>query len=57
MNNKLLGRRLSKWVRGLMALDVGCEFRDRGSIPSESQIPRDVDLGKVNFTIASVASS
>ena len=29
-----------------------CEFRDRGSIPSECQIPRDVDLGQVNFTIS-----
>ena len=33
-----------------------CEFRARGSIPIECQIPRDVDLGKVNFTVASVAS-
>ena len=45
------------WVRGLMVLDMGYEFRDRDSIPSECQIPRDVDLGQVNFTIASVASS
>ena len=29
-------------VRGVMVLDVGCEFHDRGSIPSECQIPRDV---------------
>ena len=47
----------SLWVRGVMVLDVGCEFRNRGSIPSECQIPRDVDLGQVNFTIALVASS
>ena len=57
MNNKLLGRRLSKWVCCVMALDGGCEFRDRGSVPSECQIPRDADLGQVNFTIASVTSS
>ena len=44
------------WVCGVMVLDVRCEFRDRGSIPSEFQIPRDVDLGQVNFAIASVAS-
>ena len=40
-----------------MVLDVGFEFRDRGSIPSECQTPRDVDIGQVNFTIASVVSS
>ena len=33
-------------VRGLMAIDVECEFRDRGSIPSVCQIT-DVDLGQV----------
>ena len=27
------------WVYGVMVLDVGYEFRDRGSIPSECQIP------------------
>ena len=43
-----------KWIRGIMVLDVGCEFRDQSSIPSECQIPRDVDLGQVNFTIVSV---
>ena len=40
------------WVRGVMVLDVGCEFRDRGSIPSEYLIPRNTDLGQVNFAIA-----
>ena len=45
------------WVRGVMILDVGWEFRDQGSIPRECQIPSDADLGQVNFTIASVASS
>ena len=34
------------WVRGLMAIDVECEFRDRGSIPSVWQIT-DADLGQV----------
>ena len=48
---------ISLWVRGIVVLVVGWEFRDRGSIPSEYQIPRDVDLGQVNFTVASVASS
>ena len=43
---------LSNWVRGIMVLDVGCDFHDRGSIPSECQIPRGVDLREVNFTIA-----
>ena len=46
-----------QWVRGVVVLDVGYEFWDRGSIPSECQTPRDVDLGQVIFTIASVASS
>ena len=36
----------SSWVRGLMAINVECEFRDRGSIPSVCQIT-DADLGKV----------
>ena len=27
-----------------MVLDLECEIRDRGSIPSECQIPHDVDL-------------
>ena len=45
------------WVRGVMELNVGCEFRDQGSIPSEYLIPRDVDLWQVNLTIVSVASS
>ena len=40
---------------GKMVLDLRCKFRDRASIPSECQIPCNVD--KVNFTIASVASS
>ena len=35
-----------EWVRGLMAINVKCEFRDRGSIPSMCQIT-DTDLGKV----------
>ena len=39
------------WVRGIMVLDVGCEFRDRGSIPSECQIPRDVDLGQLYHSL------
>ena len=44
------------WVLGLMELDVGWEFRDRGSIPSECQ-RHNSNLGLVNFTdIASVAS-
>ena len=30
----------------LMAINVGCEFRDRGSIPSVCQIT-DADLGQV----------
>ena len=30
------------WVRGIMLLDVGNKFRDRGSIPSEFQILRAV---------------
>ena len=34
------------WVRGLMAINVGWEFRGRGSIPSECQITN-VDLGQV----------
>ena len=38
------------WVCGVMALNMGCEFHDRGSISSESQIPHDVDLEQVNFT-------
>ena len=25
---------LMTWVRGLMTINVGCEIRDRGSIPS-----------------------
>ena len=45
---------LFSWVRDLMVLSAGCEFRDRGSIPSECQISRGVELGQVNFTIASV---
>ena len=40
-----------------MVLDLGCKFRDRGSIQGECQIPRDVDLEQVNFAIATVASS
>ena len=34
------------WVRGLMVINVECEFRDRGSIPSVCQIT-DADLGQV----------
>ena len=34
------------WVRGLMAINVGCEFRGRSSIPSVCQIT-DADLGQV----------
>ena len=45
------------WVHGVLVLDVGCGFRDRASILSECQIYRDVDLGQVNFAIASVAFS
>ena len=36
------------WVSGLMAIYVGGEFRDRGSIPSVCQIT-DADLGKVGY--------
>ena len=35
-----------QWVRGLMAINVGCEFCGRGSIPSVCQIT-DADLGQV----------
>ena len=34
------------WVRGLMAVNVECKFRDRGSIPSVCQ-NTDTDLGQV----------
>ena len=34
------------WVRGLMTINMGCEFRSRGSIPSVCQIT-DADLGQV----------
>ena len=34
------------FVRGLMAIDVGYEFRDRGLIPSVCQIT-DADPGQV----------
>ena len=34
------------WVRGLMAINVGCEFCDRGSIPSVCMIT-DADRGQV----------
>ena len=34
------------WVRGLIAINVRCEFRDRDSIPSVWQIT-DADLGQV----------
>ena len=34
------------WVRGLMAINVGCEFRDRGSIPIVCQIT-DAEIGQV----------
>ena len=40
-----------------MVLDVGCEFRDQGSILSEHQRLHDIDFEQVNFTITSVASS
>ena len=44
-------------VRGvIMVLDMGCEFRDCGSIPSECQIPRDVDLGQYTIGKISVTS-
>ena len=33
------------WVCGLMAINVGCEFRDRGSIPSVCQITTDGQVG------------
>ena len=33
------------WVHGLMAINVECEFRDRGSIPSVCKIT-DADLGQ-----------
>ena len=36
------------WDRGLMAIDVECKFRDRGSIPSACQI-MDADLGQVDY--------
>ena len=35
------------WVCGLMAINVGCEFHDRGSIPNVCQIA-DADLGQVS---------
>ena len=34
------------WVRGITAIDVGCEIRGRGSIPSVCRIT-DADLGLV----------
>ena len=34
------------WVRGLMAINVECEFRGQDSIPSVCQIT-DADLGQV----------
>ena len=43
--------------RGVMVLDVGCEFRDQSSIPSEwYQVLHDADLGQFKFTTALVAS-
>ena len=35
-----------QWVRGLKAINVEFEFRDRGLIPSVCQIT-DADLGQV----------
>ena len=37
---------MAPWVRGLMAINVECEFRARGSITSVCQI-MDADLGQV----------
>ena len=36
------------WVCGLMAINVGCEFRDWGSIPSVCQIT-DANLKLANL--------
>ena len=36
------------WVRGLMAINVECEFRDRGSIPSVCQI---TDAANLNHSL------
>ena len=49
--------RVDSLSNGLEVLDVGCEFWDQSSIPSECQRSHDVDLGQVNFIIASVATS
>ena len=42
--HSLIDRIHATWVRGVMAIDVGCEFRGRSSIPSVCQIT-DADLG------------
>ena len=42
-------------VRGVMVLDVECKFRDRDSIPSDCQIPRDDD--DVQCTIGKISTS
>ena len=34
---------ISGWVRSIMPINVGCEFRDQSSIPNVCQI-RDADL-------------
>ena len=44
------------WVRGLVAINVGCEFRGRGSIPSVCQIT-DADLGQVEPQSIKVTSN
>ena len=45
MNNKSEAD-LLKWVRGLMAINVRCEFHGQGSIRSMCQIT-DADFGQV----------
>ena len=35
------------WVRGLMAINVGCKFHDRGSINTSVVPITDADIGQV----------
>ena len=44
---RLLFYSILLWVRGLMAINVGCEFCDWGSIPSVCMITDD-GLGQVD---------
>ena len=40
------------WVRGLLAINVGCKFRNRGSIPSVCQITdTDLELANLNHSL------